>query len=142
MAIEMAAGLVAIGAGIAIGFAGLGSGIGQGIAASANRDGQELRTVLPAASLAASAELAQGSAEHEVFLKAAAKSVQAVLTDRADSATGDAKAVLEATTTGDVRLRGGRPARPRCRRGHHARGHAGRARREMGIDRGDQDPDR
>lgn len=32
---ELTAGLIAIGAGIAIGFAALGSGIGQGIAASA-----------------------------------------------------------------------------------------------------------
>lgn len=32
---DIATGLIAIGAGIAIGFAGLGSGIGQGIAASA-----------------------------------------------------------------------------------------------------------
>lgn len=32
---EIATGLIAIGAGIAIGFAGLGSGIGQGIASSA-----------------------------------------------------------------------------------------------------------
>lgn len=33
--VELATGLIAIGAGIAIGFAGLGSGIGQGIASSA-----------------------------------------------------------------------------------------------------------
>ncbi len=35
MAADITAGLIAIGAGVAIGFAGLGSGIGQGIAASA-----------------------------------------------------------------------------------------------------------
>ncbi len=42
----------------------------NGIAATVNTNGKELRTVLPHPSLAASAELTHGSAEHETFLKA------------------------------------------------------------------------
>jgi len=44
----------------------------NGVAAIVNAGGRELRTVLPHPSLAASAELTRGSAEHEAFLKTAA----------------------------------------------------------------------